>query len=125
MRAATVSPELAGLLARRGSRSLTIAIESGSDRIRQLVNKKLSAEEITAAAVHARQGGLSGLKLYGMVGLPSETDDDVEATASLLLRLRKAVPGLRLATDCTPRRAGPADHRPSGLRRLLRIGRKA
>ena len=96
VRAATVSPELAGLLARRGSRSLTIAIESGSDRIRQLVNKKLSAEEITAAAVHARQGGLSGLKLYGMVGLPSETDDDVEATASLLLRLRKAVPGLRL-----------------------------
>jgi radical SAM superfamily enzyme YgiQ (UPF0313 family) len=96
VRAATVSPELAGLLARRGSRSLTIAIESGSDRIRQLVNKKLSAEEITAAAVHARQGGLSGLKLYGMVGLPTETDDDVEATASLLLRLRQAVPGLRL-----------------------------
>ena len=96
VRAATVSPELAGLLARRGSRSLTIAIESGSQRMRQLVNKKLSEEEITAAAMHARQGGLSGLKLYGMVGLPSETDDDVDATAALLLQLRKAVPGLRL-----------------------------
>jgi radical SAM superfamily enzyme YgiQ (UPF0313 family) len=91
-----VTPELAGLLARRGSRSLTIAIESGSARMRQLVNKKLNEAEIVAAASHARQGGLSGLKLYGMVGLPTEDDDDVEATAALLLRLRQQVPGLRL-----------------------------
>ncbi len=96
VRAATVTPALAGLLARRGSRSLTIAIESGSDRMRQLVNKKLSEAEIVAAATHARQGGLSGLKLYGMVGLPTEDDGDVEATAALLLRLRQQVPGLRL-----------------------------
>ena len=44
VRAATVTPELSRILAKRGSRSLTIAIESGSDRMRDVVNKKLSTE---------------------------------------------------------------------------------
>ena len=76
--------------------SLTIAIESGSERMRQVVNKKLSSEEIYSAARYAKEGGLTGLKLYGMVGLPTEEDTDVEATAELLLALKKATPGLRL-----------------------------
>ena len=97
VRAATVTPQLATTLARRDSRSLTIAIESGSERLRRVVNKKLAREEIFAAARHAKQGGLSALKLYGMVGLPSEGEDDVEATAALLLELKRATPGLRLS----------------------------
>ena len=97
VRAATVTADLGRILARRGSRSLTIAIESGSERLRAVVNKKLASEEIFAAARHARDGGLSGLKLYGMVGLPSEEEADVEATAALLLALRRATPGLRLS----------------------------
>jgi radical SAM superfamily enzyme YgiQ (UPF0313 family) len=97
VRAATVTPELTRILAKRGSRSLTIAIESGSERMRQVVNKKLSNEEIFAAARYAKEGGLGGLKLYGMVGLPTEELADVEATADLLLALKKANPGLRLS----------------------------
>jgi len=97
VRAATVTPELGRILAKRGSRSLTIAIESGSERMRRVVNKKLSTEEIHAAARYALDGGLSGLKLYGMVGLPTEEESDVEATAELLLALKKATPGLRLS----------------------------
>jgi radical SAM superfamily enzyme YgiQ (UPF0313 family) len=97
VRAGTVTAELARVLAKRGSRSLTIAIESGSERMRELVNKKLSTEEIEAAARHAKAGGLSGLKLYGMVGLPTEEEADVEATAALLLALKRGSPGLRLS----------------------------
>ncbi|MFZ9174356.1 B12-binding domain-containing radical SAM protein, partial [Vulcanococcus sp.] len=97
VRAATVTPELGRILAKRGSKSLTIAIESGSERMREVVNKKLATDEIYAAARYAKEGGLSGLKLYGMAGLPSETEDDVEATADLLLALKKATPGLRLS----------------------------
>jgi radical SAM superfamily enzyme YgiQ (UPF0313 family) len=96
VRAATVTPQLARILASRASRSLTIAIESGSDRLRTVVNKKLDREEIFSAARLAREGGLSSLKLYGMVGLPTEEEADVEATAELLLALKKATPGLRL-----------------------------
>ena len=97
VRAATVTPELGRILAKRGSKSLTIAIESGSERMREVVNKKLATEEIYAAARYAKEGGLTGLKLYGMVGLPSEQEADVEATAELLLALKKATPGLRLS----------------------------
>ena len=97
VRAATVTPELGRILAKRGSKSLTIAIESGSERLRRVVNKKLDTEEIYAAARYAKEGGLSGLKLYGMVGLPTEEEADVEATAALLLALKKATPGLRLS----------------------------
>ena len=97
VRAATVTPELGRILAKRGSKSLTIAIESGSERLRRVVNKKLDTEAIFAAARHARDGGLSSLKLYGMAGLPSEDPADVDATAQLLLALKKATPGLRLS----------------------------
>ncbi len=97
VRAATVTPELGRILAKRGSKSLTIAIESGSERMRRVVNKKLDTDAIFAAARYAKEGGLSGLKLYGMVGLPSEEQADVEATAELLLALKKATPGLRLS----------------------------
>ena len=97
VRASTVTQELATILANRGSKSLTIAIESGSERMRELVNKKLQTDEIYAAARHAKAGGLSGLELYGMVGLPGENEEDVEATAALLLALKAATPGLRLS----------------------------
>ena len=46
VRAATVTPELGRILSKRGSRSLTIAIESGSERMREVVNKKLTTEAI-------------------------------------------------------------------------------
>ena len=130
VRAATVTPQLGRILASRGSRSLTIAIESGSDRLRELVNKKLAREEIFQAARHAKDGGLSGLKLYGMVGLPSEEDDDVEATADLLLALKQATPGLRFTLGVStfvPKAHTPFQWeglRPVADKRLQRLARR-
>ena len=63
VRAATVTPQLGRILANRGSRSLTIAIESGSDRLRAVVNKKLAREEIFNAARHAKDGRQSRHRL--------------------------------------------------------------
>ena len=96
VRASTVTPSMTKLLSHRGCKSLTMAIESGSTRIRKLVNKKLSEEEIFASAQYAKEGGLKGLKLYGMVGLPTEEEADIEATADLLLRLKQTTSSLRL-----------------------------
>ena len=130
VRAATVTPELARILAKRGSRSLTIAIESGSDRMRELVNKKLTTEAIHAAASHAKQGGLTGLKLYGMVGLPTETDADVDATADLLLNLKKATKGLRFTLGVStfvPKAQTPFQWqgvRPEAEKRLKRLAKQ-
>ncbi|MDA0258669.1 MAG: radical SAM protein, partial [Cyanobacteria bacterium] len=130
VRAATVTPELARILAKRGSRSLTIAIESGSDRMREVVNKKLSTEAIHAAATHTKQGGLKGLKLYGMVGLPTETDADVDATADLLLNLKKTTAGLRLTLGVStfvPKAQTPFQWqgvRPEAEKRLKRLAKQ-
>jgi radical SAM superfamily enzyme YgiQ (UPF0313 family) len=130
VRAATVTAQLSRILANRGSRSLTIAIESGSDRLREVVNKKLRREEIVQAARHAKEGGLSGLKLYGMVGLPSEEEEDVEATAELLLALRSATPGLRLTLGVStfvPKAHTPFQWeglRPVAEKRLQRLARR-
>ena len=64
VRASTVTSNMVKVLSSRGSKSLTIAIESGSERLRQVINKKLSEEEIFAAAKYAYEGGLKSLKLY-------------------------------------------------------------
>ncbi len=101
VRTNTVTEKLAKTLVNHDSRSITIAVESGSERMRNAVNKKLTQDEITNAAVNAKAGGLSSLKLYGMVGLPSETDEDLEATTSLLKSLKKSAPGLRLTWGCS------------------------
>jgi len=101
VRTNTVTPQLAQTLAQRGSKSLTIAIESGSEKIRRIVNKKLEQEEIFTAAANAKAGGLKGLKFYGMAGVPGETLDDLEATAALFKQLKKTAPGLRLTLGCS------------------------
>jgi radical SAM superfamily enzyme YgiQ (UPF0313 family) len=101
VRTNTVTEKLAKTLVNHDSRSITIAVESGSERMRNVVNKKLTQDEITNAAINTKAGGLSSLKLYGMVGLPSETPEDVDATVALLKSLKKAAPGLRLTWGCS------------------------
>ncbi|MGA0199877.1 MAG: radical SAM protein, partial [Prochlorotrichaceae cyanobacterium] len=101
VRTNTVTETLATTLAQRGTQSLTIAVESGSERLRQVVNKKLEAEAILQAAQNAQQGGLQGLKLYGMVGIPTETDADIEATIAMMTTLKKSAPKLRLTLGCS------------------------
>jgi radical SAM superfamily enzyme YgiQ (UPF0313 family) len=101
VRTNTVTEKLAKTLVNHDSRSITIAVESGSERMRNVVNKKLTQDEITNAAVNAKAGGLSRLKLYGMVGLPSETPQDVDATVALLKSLKKSAPGLGLTWGCS------------------------
>ncbi len=101
VRTNTVTEKLAATLAKRDTRSITIAVETGSEKLRQVVNKKLTNEEIIQAAINAKAGGLKALKLYGMVGIPEETMTDVEATVAMMSAIRKAAPGLRLTLGCS------------------------
>ncbi len=101
VRTNTVTVKLAETLAKRDTRSLTIAVESGSPRLRRIVNKKLESEEIVQAAVNAKTGGLKGLKLYGMVGIPGEEPEDLDDTVAMMRSLKKAAPGLRLTWGCS------------------------
>jgi radical SAM superfamily enzyme YgiQ (UPF0313 family) len=101
VRTNTVTPKLAQTLVKHDSRSITIAVESGSDRLRQIINKKLTNDEIIQAAVNAKAGGLSSLKLYGMAGVPGEVPEDLEQTVEMLRQIKKAAPGLRLTFGCS------------------------
>lgn len=101
VRTNTVTPTLAETLAKRGTRSITIAIESGSERLREIVNKKLAQEEILQAAINAQKGGLKKMKFYGMVGIPREEEEDVEATVQLLKDIKKETPKLHLTLGCS------------------------
>ncbi|MFB2983201.1 radical SAM protein [Microseira sp. BLCC-F43] len=101
VRTNTVTVKLAETLAKRDTRSLTIAVESGSEKVRQIINKKLNNDEIIQAAVNAKAGGLSGLKLYGMVGIPGEEPADLDATVTMMREIKKAAPGLRLTFGCS------------------------
>jgi radical SAM superfamily enzyme YgiQ (UPF0313 family) len=101
VRTNTVTVHLAETLAKRDTRSLTIAVETGSDRLRQIINKKLHNQQIIQAAINAKAGGLKALKLYGMVGIPGEEPEDLDATVSMMANVKKAAPGLRLTLGCS------------------------
>jgi radical SAM superfamily enzyme YgiQ (UPF0313 family) len=76
------------LLRESGERSITIAPETGSDRLRRVINKTVTNAQIVDKAELIFHSGIENLKLYYMVGLPSETDDDLVAIRDLTLAMR-------------------------------------
>ena len=84
-----LTPPIIDLLRRSGEKSITIAPEAGSDRLRRVINKTVTSEEILHAAELIFAGGMDNLKLYYMIGLPTERDDDLDAIRDLTVRMRE------------------------------------
>jgi radical SAM superfamily enzyme YgiQ (UPF0313 family) len=80
---------LIGLLRQSGERTITVAPETGSDRLRRVINKTITNDEILDRADLIFASGIENLKLYYMIGLPTETDDDLVAIRDLTLQLRE------------------------------------
>ena len=76
------------LLRRSGERSITIAPETGSDRLRRVINKTVTNDEILAATELIFANGIENLKLYYMIGLPTETEEDLVAIRDLTVQMR-------------------------------------
>ncbi len=83
LRVDTLSLPLLQALSESGSQTLTLAPEAGSERLRRVINKHISEEEILAAAAQARQYRFRQLKLYFMIGLPSATEEDIHHLCEL------------------------------------------
>ena len=96
LRIDTITPLTVKTLVRCGQKQTTIAIEAGSQRLRNFIGKKLSEEEIFKGVKIAHENGLTGLKIYGMIGLPSETQEDIEELANLMKKLKKENKGFNL-----------------------------
>jgi radical SAM superfamily enzyme YgiQ (UPF0313 family) len=82
---------IVSLLRKSGEKSITIAPETGSDRLRRVINKTVTNEEILAATELIFANGIDNLKLYYMIGLPTETDEDLDAIHDLTVRMRDAM----------------------------------
>ncbi|MCJ7771833.1 MAG: radical SAM protein [Desulfobacterales bacterium] len=83
IRADALTPELAAALHNCGVKTATIAPEGGSERIRKVINKGITESDIIQATELLVTAGIPNLKLYFMIGLPTETMEDIEAIVNL------------------------------------------
>ncbi|HEX9638968.1 MAG TPA: radical SAM protein [Acidobacteriota bacterium] len=82
-------PELLDALSDGGVQSLAVAPEAGSERLREVIRKPMSTETLLRGADQILERGVQNLKLYFILGLPTETADDVQAIIDLTLQLRE------------------------------------
>lgn len=87
------SVELVSKANKSGRVGLTFAPEAGNERLRRVLNKPIDELDMVEAIVHGMDAGSRRFKLYFMIGLPTETDDDVKEIGSLVFRLRDRVKG--------------------------------
>ncbi|MGN1090386.1 MAG: TIGR03960 family B12-binding radical SAM protein, partial [Huintestinicola sp.] len=87
MRMDRFSKELMEQLSKVRKSGLTFAPEAGTQRLRNVINKNITEEEIFSACRTAFEGGYAGVKLYFMMGLPDETDEDILGIADLAKRI--------------------------------------
>jgi radical SAM superfamily enzyme YgiQ (UPF0313 family) len=87
LRADSLTEELVASLQRGGHRTLTMAPEAGTERLRQVVRKVITDEQLFTACDLLRKYGIPNLKCYFMIGLPTETREDVMAIVDLAARM--------------------------------------
>ena len=95
IRMETLSPERLRKLKNVGYKTITIAPEAGSERLRRVINKDFSDEEILNTVDMIKESEIRKVKLYYMIGLPTERDDDIDSLISLSLKIRERFDGLK------------------------------
>lgn len=91
LRADRISPQLLSLLADSQLKSVAIAPDGCSERLRRLINKGLREEDLLLAAERLVKAGIFNLKLYVMIGLPTETEADLDELVQLIGRVREKI----------------------------------
>lgn len=96
LRTDSVTPDLIQTLVLGGQKTSTIAIEAASERLRKFINKNLKEEQIMNAVKISRENGLKGLKIYSMIGVPTETDDDIQDFITLAKKIKSENKGFEI-----------------------------
>ncbi|MDF2501051.1 MAG: radical family uncharacterized protein [Anaerosporomusa subterranea] len=89
LRADSLTEILVSALANSGHKTITLAPEAGSERLRRVINKTISDQSLEIAVKLAIQAGIVHVRLYIMVGLPTETDDDITAIAVMAKTIKR------------------------------------
>ena len=79
LRADSLTQAVVDGLAESGQKTITIAPETGSERLRRVINKGISEENLRTRAQLSAKSGIQHMRLYIMIGLPTETDEDIDA----------------------------------------------
>ena len=96
-----LTDDFVGALKLGGYKTLTTAMDGASDRIRELLDRRARLRHLEKAAELARAHGLSRLKLYLMIGVPTETDADIDECVAFTTELSKRIPlALGIAPFC-------------------------
>ncbi len=96
LRTDSVTPDLIKTLVLGGQKHSTIAIEAASERLRKFINKNLKEEQILNAIKISRENGLKGLKIYSMIGIPSETNEDINEFLRLAKKIKEQNKGFNI-----------------------------
>jgi radical SAM superfamily enzyme YgiQ (UPF0313 family) len=112
LRADRLTLELVELLGRGGYRTLTVASDGASQRLRASIDRKTQERHLLAAAAHARTCKLRTLKVYMMVGLPEETEEDIDELVSFSTELSKIIPTALGIAPFVAKRNTPLDGAP-------------
>jgi radical SAM superfamily enzyme YgiQ (UPF0313 family) len=111
--------EFVEALQKVGYRTLTTALDGASERLRDLIERRGREEHYVAAAERAKKHGMDRMKLYLMIGLPGETDDDIDECARFVGELSRILPiALGVAPFCSKRNT-PLDRMPFAGMRLV------
>jgi len=106
MRASNLPEDIIAQVAAGGARTLTLAPEAGSERLRRAINKGICEDDILGTVDKLAKHGIRQLKLYFMIGLPTETDEDIEEIVGLSLQcksiLDRQAKGTRLSLNVAP-----------------------
>jgi len=106
LRMKPLSQIVLGEMAKGGARTIALAPEAGSQRLRQVIKKGISEEDILESVGKVAEQGIKQLKLYFMIGLPSETDEDVDEITNLTLKckdiLDRQKTGCRIVLTISP-----------------------
>ena len=106
LRVSPLSSAVLRELALGGARTIALAPEAGSQRLRRLIKKGISEDDILEAVAKVAQAGIRQLKLYFMLGLPSETDEDIEEIITLAIKCKDILDrqrtGCRLILNMAP-----------------------
>lgn len=97
LRTDSITPEILKTLIATGQKNITLAIEAGSERLRKVINKNLTEEQILKAVDIAANEGLKGFKFYGMLGLPTETQADIDEMIALAKKIKTLYKGFDIS----------------------------
>ncbi len=97
LRVDAITPDVVKTLVAAGQKNSTLAIEAGSERLRRVINKNITEDQIFNAVRIAKDNGLKGLKFYGMIGLPTETEEDLQEIINLAAKLKSKFKGFDIS----------------------------